>query len=561
MSAVKNESIGPEESIKTISIIQLTRIGDILQTAQAVRLLKLNHPKVRVQLIARKQFAEPIKFIIDQVFDECICLDLKTSINTRDGVNGSITNLLSQIDVVNKSNISVSVNLSFSKTSKYVHSLINSEHKVGPYYTHNHVELTQDNWSQYLFSTVMRGDLNPYNLVDLFGYILGVKVEKTHLNNIEFTEASKNSIILHPFASHDKKRWTESKWTEIIYNLFKTNSVQKIHVVGGNSDKASMDKILSSPILANYKNQIFSMLGKPLEEVYQLADNKTLFIGHDSMVSHLLSFKGVKSLTVSLGTVRPHETAPYSLGNFIIAPKTKCYPCFPTDKCSYFQCHADIPYQTVIAISKQLLSSNSINLNQLKTSVTDLNLNTVNIYKTSTNNIGQLVLQNVLHSDLEIKDLFRDFYNLIWSFTLNQVEPNMKMQNISKDCLQTLSALKKPIENLYELAEFGKKYTRFILEEISNHTPNIKSIKMYSQKIDEIDRLLDILATATPLLAPVVDYAKVSKSNLIGNNIVALTEATFYIYQEISNSSSILYDFTSKFIPTTTTKTSTRKEV
>jgi len=82
----KQENNSTEVNIKWISILQLTRIGDILQTAQAVRLLKINHPEIKVQLVARKQFAEPIQFIIDQVFDECISLDLKTAINLKDGV-------------------------------------------------------------------------------------------------------------------------------------------------------------------------------------------------------------------------------------------------------------------------------------------------------------------------------------------------------------------------------------------------------------------------------------------------------------------------------------------
>ena len=43
---------------KTIAIMQLTRFGDVIQTFQAAKELKKQHPDVRLVLIARKKFAE-----------------------------------------------------------------------------------------------------------------------------------------------------------------------------------------------------------------------------------------------------------------------------------------------------------------------------------------------------------------------------------------------------------------------------------------------------------------------------------------------------------------------
>ncbi|EQC43251.1 glycosyltransferase family 9 protein [Bacteriovorax sp. Seq25_V] len=542
----KQENKTTETAEKWLSILQLTRIGDILQTAQAVRLLKINHPEIKVQLVARKQFAEPIQFIIDQVFDECITLDLKTAINLRDGVKGSLKNISSQIALINKRPIAASINLSFSKSSTYLHSLIRSEYKLGPFFNEKHEQVIQDKWSQYLFSSVMRGNLNPFNLVDLFAAIIGVKKINTHLNTKEYSKELKNKALIHPFASLDKKRWAESKWTEVIYNLLKSNADLTVYIAGSNGDTPSYEKMTASPILSKFKDRITPLLGKKLTEVYDLVDENFLFIGHDSMLSHLFSFKNVKSLTISLGTVRVQETAPYSLNNYVLAPKTNCYPCFPDTKCSYFQCHADVPFHTAIAMSKQLLTANVIDIEKLRKDVTEFNLNSVDIYRTTTNNLGQLLLKNLLDENKSAKEVFRDFYNVIWSYSFSEVEPTINLPKLSKNATEALSMMPGAAENLYELAEFGKKYSRFILEEISNNSPNIQSIKNYSLKIDEIDRLLDVLITSYPLLSPIVDYAKVAKSNLSGTNIVEMTESAFYVYQEISTSSSIIYDFLNK---------------
>ncbi|EQC51856.1 glycosyltransferase family 9 protein, partial [Bacteriovorax sp. DB6_IX] len=425
MSAEKVLQVPPQEEKKTIALIQITRIGDILQTCHTARLLKINHPNFKIILVARKQFVEPIRFIAEQVFDQIHAIDFKGSINLTDGVEGSTKNLLNQVKEINAQNISASINLSFSKTSCYFHALIKSSHKLGPYFDLSHNKIIQDKWSQYLYSSVMRGDLNPFNLVDLFGSIVGVNKANTHLSNKEYSQEKKTNILLHPFASLDKKRWQENKWTEVIFKLLKERKDLKIYIAGSRHDQAGFDKIISNPILADLKNRVIPLLGQPLTELYKKVDSSFLFIGHDSMVSHLLSFKNVKSLTVSLGTVRPQETAAYALNNYILSPKTKCFPCFPDTKCDFYQCHADIPYQAVISMTNQLLDANSINTEQLKKDVSAFHLNSITINKTSVNKVGQLTLKNVLEDELSAREIYRSFYQIIWSYCFSEIDLNL----------------------------------------------------------------------------------------------------------------------------------------
>lgn len=558
---------GPIAAQKSLAIIQMTRIGDILQTCHAARLLKLNHPEYKLILIARKQFVEPIKFIVEQVFDEIHSLDLKGAINLNDGVSGSIKNILSLVKEINKNDISASINLSFSKSSNYLHSLLESDHKLGSYYTREHNSIIQDKWSQYLYSTVMRGDLNPFNLVDLFSNIIGVKKVKTHLSNTEYSAQKKNNILIHPFASLEKKMWHTNKWVEVIFKMLKENPTANLYIAGGKQDQASYESILNSPILKSYASRIKPLIGKPLTDLYKLVDETFLFIGHDSMIGNLLSFKNVKTITVTLGTARTQETTPYALGNYVLSPKTNCFPCFPDTKCDYFQCHADIPYQTLISVANQLMASNTIDPERLRSEVTTFNLNSVNIHKTTVNKAGQLLLESIIDENKSAKEIYRDFYNMIWSFTFNEIDINLDTPKFGNQTAKVLAESAKSIETLYELAEFGKKYTRYILEEISNNSPNIQSIKDYSKKVDEIDRLFDVLSGSAPLLSPVIDYGKVAKSNLHGDNIVKLSESAFYVYQEISNCASVLYDFLNSLglvqqnKNTTNNKPASRKDV
>ena len=240
------------------------------------------------------------------------------------------------------------------------------------------------------------------------------------------------------------------------------------------------------------------------------------------------------------------ETVPYSLKNYVLSPKTKCYPCFPDTPCEFYKCHGDIPYQVLQESIIQLIENNTISKENFISKVSPFHMNSVNIHETSVNTVGHIVLQNVLDEYQSEKEVFQNFYRTIWSYSFSEVDVNCPLPNISESTTNNLKRLSDTVTHLFELSEFGKKYSRYILEEVSKKSPEISKIKDYSKKIDEVDRLLDVLVEANNLIAPIVDYGVVAKSNLQGNNLVTLTESSFYVYQEMSNAASIIHEFLSK---------------
>lgn len=542
MNAVKTQESKP----KTIAILQTTRIGDILQTTHAIKLLKENHPEYRVLLIARKKFATPIMFLLEECFDKVVTIEHKTTFNNIETTRDLISNFKRQMKEINDEDIDVSINLSFSKSSTYLHSLIKSANKVGPHFNNMHERVIEDKWSQYLYSTVMRGDLNPYNLVDLFSAIIGTKKKLTHLSNKEYTLDCKTKLLIHPFASNAKKQWKPNRWVEVIYQTLKKNTDVEISICGSSADEATANEIRNSELLRPYSNRLNLWIGLELKDLYNRVNENFLFVGHDSMIGNLLSFKKVKTLTISLGTVRPHETTPYALDNYNLAPATACAPCFPKDECKDFKCHNDVPYNITHQCIGQLLKSNHINIQELHNTCSTLSLNKVKLYKSDMIDNGDVIIKELLHKDQDAKEVMRTFYHIAWSSIINEVNVAMDIPVINREAKAQLSAHVKGIETLYELSEFGKKYSRYIIEEVSKNTPSIEEIKKFSAKIDEVDRLTDFIVSSYPLLAPVIDFSKVAKNNLAGHNIVKLSESAFYIYNEVSIFCSVLYEFFEK---------------
>ena len=559
MSAAKENTeaeIPPLEVKKTIAIVQILRLGDIIQTVQMGKGLRDIHgDKYRLLLIARKKFAAPLKKIIEEVFDECITVDLNELTLSSDITN--LENTLQNIEAlrskINLNNIEVCINLSYSKSANYLMSLVSAQHKIGPHYDLNANIVINDKWSQYLYANVLETNQNPYSLVDLFNLIVGVDLKNTQKQSVK--NSIKSKLFIHPFASDPKKKWSESKWVEIIFKFLKDNTDKKVLIVGAKQDLDSCNKIVDNPLLASFKNRIVPRCGThTIDQLKEDMDDDSCFIGHDSMVSHLASLQKLPIVTISIGPVRPHETTPYIEGVYNLSPQTKCFPCKPDTQCDFFQCHADIPFQTVNEVLNLVSNGKEVSEEGLKEKLSHFHLNSINIRKSVFNESGIYTLKSIIKDESSYQDTTASFYRLAWAFLFNGIEVKQDLPKISDKTHQQIMVDMKGLHQFYELCEFGKKYSRYILEEISSKTPDIQKIKSFSNKVDEVDKLSDLIAQTYPQLTPITNFAKISKANLHGDNLVKLTESSFYTFNDLSNISSIIYDLCEK------TLTSKQKE-
>jgi ADP-heptose:LPS heptosyltransferase len=544
MKVSSNKVKATDSTQPTIALLQITRLGDLIQTVQAVQYFKNTHPNYRIILIARSQFSRPLNFLLSKYFDQVYNLDTNAIFQDHQttGISKPIKHLNSFLDELKSENIDALINLSFSKSSSYLSSLISAQHKIGSFYDLSNKLQINDKWSQVLYSTVMRGSLNPFSLVDLFKNIIGLTPTEPKIEPTKLLPNRSNLIVMHPFASNERKAWKPEKWVEVIYKTLKDNDKCTITLVGAKNEILKSQMITENPLIKPFATRIINITGKTsIEELSKIVSSAQLFVGHDSMVGHLAAFNNTPTLTISLGNVRPHETTPYQANSYNIAPRTKCFPCFPSDPCAYTQCHHDIPYQLVSNVIKQLMSGNTIDSKWINTSNSGFHLSSVNFYKSRFQN-GLFTLDNVIDGHLDITDIFRTFYKITWSFVINDLEDNFPFPKLTPNTHGQLLETLNGLQHLYELSEFGKKYSRYILEEISSATPSISKIKEFSKKIDEIDQLQEMVQKTSPYLAPVIDYFKVRKGNLHGENIVKLTESSFYCFEENAHLTSVMYE-------------------
>ena len=103
----------PQKSAKRMAFVQLTRFGDLIQTAQVAHILRHNNPNIELILIARKRFSKPLNFLLSEIFTEIYELEDTAKIADIGEKQAYIENFVAD---VNATPYDALLNLSYSKS-------------------------------------------------------------------------------------------------------------------------------------------------------------------------------------------------------------------------------------------------------------------------------------------------------------------------------------------------------------------------------------------------------------------------------------------------------------
>lgn len=129
-------------------------------------------------------------------------------------------------------------------------------------------------------------------------------------------------VSMHPGAGYPSKRWTSSKWAQLIDKL-NTEFNAKVIIVGAEEEKSLLVNIRKET-----KIEPISAVGETsLGELAALFKNVNLFIGTDSGPSHIASAVNTPSVILYSGTNDSRQWAPLSDKNHIIQKDIPCKHC------------------------------------------------------------------------------------------------------------------------------------------------------------------------------------------------------------------------------------------
>ncbi len=525
-------------SVENIGIVQINRTEDLLHTLIACSHFRKEYPQFQLHLIARKQFAKPIYPLLKKYFNSIHLLDLKEISNPKHQENlRPIFSALQNLDVflasINQLNLKLCLNFSFSKSSSFLMSLIQTPRKMGLLRDQFAHEKITDIWSQYIHSCYRRQTNNPFHPVDLYKKILGARnTPPASPKNI-----ATGIISIAPQGCDRKDQWSPAKWIEIIYQILKQKNDCQIKILQTGDENEIIEAIINAPSLKRFSHRIQSYhhaLGSA--ELISILEKSQLLISANSEILSLSSITQTASLGIFLAHNSPTTSAPYLTNTLLISPRANCFPCLKAEDCDHLSCHRDIPADLIQTLTMAYLDGKDISPQFLQQEISPLSLGSANIHcgqKASWGN--ELMPIDLTNNPLNSSHAFALIYRITWSYLLEEIEIDTPFPIISENTKQTLINYQEGLHSLYELCEFGAKYSEYAVKESQQNSASMEKIQDYSQKLGEIDQLALMLKSKFSNLSPLIDFFHLIKANIPGNTILELAQSSLITYHDYSN--------------------------
>ena len=372
--------------MKNITILNLTRMGDLIQSTALFKKIKLIYPESRVRLIISKEFEEIAPFLpyIDEIKPiDVTGLSELLKANNFEFTTDVVKSLNAIFDGILNVNYDLAVNLSHDEFSVYFLYILNSLKNIGISVNREGIIISNDEMIAYIFSAVKNRKVSVLNLVDLYERTIDANKtlqHKLHVNKIyldtkknneehyenkngnnEFEvlkkygiEESDNIVSFAIGASTELKKWRYDYFAELAKMFLNGDTKTKVVLLGANYDVKAGGFIES--IVNN--ERLINLTGKTsVSDLVYITRRSNLLITHDTGTMHIGVAVGTKLIVIYTGNVGFLETGPYAENRLLVVPDIGCFPCDFNLKCLNPVCQGLIKPEYIYDMSLMLLKN------------------------------------------------------------------------------------------------------------------------------------------------------------------------------------------------------------
>ncbi|HLA29176.1 MAG TPA: glycosyltransferase family 9 protein [Syntrophales bacterium] len=346
-------------SNKKILIIHLSRLGDMIQSLPAVKLLKEDYPESKITYFGIEDFCIPLKGIpwIDRlvtIFTSDIkgisTEEVDIDIEAFDRLFRNIPELNTQYDVL--------INMSHSRGSSYLCKRIKAKEKRGRVFSKENEIMIAGNWGKYLFAVARNRNDNLLNLVDLYTGMAGVKnrpVIRYLPTNPDIDRQCLSRLTKYGFdpkrpavgfqlgASKSMRTWPPEYFFRLGGLLCGHLDVQII-LFGSEEERALAEQFYkSAPFI------FIDLIGKTtMTDLPSFLKHLNVLVSNDTGPMHIAAAIGTKVVGIFMGTAYFRITGPYGIGHIAVQSNYPCSPCLDSTACVQPLCRKSISPEMVL---------------------------------------------------------------------------------------------------------------------------------------------------------------------------------------------------------------------
>lgn len=542
-----------------ILIMNMTRMGDLIQSTPLVMGLRKKYPQSHITLMVSSDFAEFSKRIPH--IDEIIVFDLrqfKEKIATACISWVEIYEYLKNfLDGLIPRRFDLLVNLSHSKLSALMISYLGIKNVHGFACSETGNRKTGHPWMQYFGTEPFNRILNSYNLVDIFtrsGDVIPEGKQVTILTDVsddlliadkvrEFNVQPGELLIgIQAGSSIEGRRWSAKSFAELA-DLLAKNLRARIVLFGVASEARIAGDIVAAMM---HKDRVIDLSGKTnISELIGWVKKCQYLVTNDTGTMHIAAALGTKIVGLFFAHAHPHETGPYGAGHIIFQARIQCAPCSYGVQCNNIVCIQKVhPHHLYSMISSHISNGNWLLPGDMG------GLDEMNIYETCFDDDYFLRMRPLIKRTLTSFDIYLAVYRKIWARTLMEPYASWRMPAETLD--QIIVALQEdhdvsdthhflkfmPSKMLvfHQVRQMGEKGTELanqLSRIIKTKTATPEKMQALSHEIDELDKRICQAGLTHYEVKPITDMFSKRKENLEGDDVLSLAALSREYYNRM----------------------------
>jgi ADP-heptose:LPS heptosyltransferase len=539
---------------QNILILSLTRMGDLIQTTPLIQGLKDKYPKARITLMVSSDFEDAVSLIPG--VDDSIVFNLRQFKDSNDWEDESWVKIYryieSKLNSIRDKDFDLLVNLSHSRFSALMVHYLKVQNVIGFHCSATGDRMTGHPWMQYFGTEPFNRNFNEFNLVEIFSRSAGIDMTGREIKVLEnstdfcidegvpsdFSEPGNDLVIGFQIGSSlENRRWSTASFAKLA-DLLVEKLNARILIFGVASESKSAAEMIQ---LTNNKDRVTDLTGKTdLKQLTGLLKDCDYLVTNDTGTMHLAAALNTKIIGLFFAHAHPFETAPFSSGHLIFQARISCAPCSYGVHCSNIVCVEKVLPEHILTFVENHIEHK---IWQLPSDL--INSSELNIYETVTSTQGLVRLKLVIQHDLELDDVFRLAYSVLWRETLvvgasaNLISLQELLEDYKNSDSRTIGELLKNKTELLEGIEaLGKEGAR-LCEGIVKSAAHALSVKLvrFGEDIQKIDEEIELIGMAHPELKPITDMFAKRKENLMGSDISRLGIESRKCYTLLRNES------------------------
>ena len=351
--------------MQNLLLVNLMRMGDILQMTPLIQALRKSRPDARISMLLNEAFVD-VANRID--VDTVLPFPVRSLIDAISEKENVVQNYIRLKDLVGRVNGEATYDLVFnltpSRSAASFSSLIAHDACCGMWLGDDGSLQAVDPWAAYLVAMMANRRTNPFHLVDIWLRTLGeqgpgklqmfLTGEDVHGADALFTEygVDPDRDLLVGFqvsASQKEKCWSEREFVRLGQSLHQgLNARVLLFGVPGEAALCQrvVDRIPGSLNLAG-KTGVGELAG--------VLRRCRVLVTNDTGTQHVAAAVGTPVVVISVGPVFFRETGPYGEGHLVLQARMPCAPCAFNVSCTKPVCKEKIRAELVYKALLRLL--------------------------------------------------------------------------------------------------------------------------------------------------------------------------------------------------------------